>query len=107
MKQVFVVTGATNRGKSDTVIMVRDLLIAKYRNARMELLVKSRGRDIKVLITINSTKIGIESQGDPVKTSRLRDSLIEFVNINCEIIVCASRTYGRYRKMVDEIAKGY
>lgn len=87
--------------------MVRDLLVAEHTDARVQVLVKSRGRDIKVLITINGVKIGIESQGDPIKNTRLPDSLAEFVEIGCEIIVCAARTYGRTRDVVDDVAKGY
>ena len=44
------------------------------------------------IITIDKIKIGIESQGDP--NSRLFESLKEFVKINCDLIICSTRTSG-------------
>jgi len=49
--------------------------------------------DVTVIVTINGTKIGIETQGDP--NSRLARSLARFIKINCTVIVCACRSYGK------------
>ena len=94
MKEVIALRGPKNRGKSQTVKKIPDLLLAKYPGAEIENLIpQSRSLDIKVLVTINQVRIGIESQGDP-RPGRLPESLTEFVNLGCEIIICATRTRG-------------
>jgi len=47
--------------------------------------------DVRVVLTINGLKIGIESQGDP---NGLKESLDFFVRIGCDVIVCATKTGG-------------
>jgi hypothetical protein len=94
MKEVIALRGTKNKGKSQIVKKVPDLLLAKYRGAKVENLIpQSRSLDIKVLITINEVKIGIESQGDP-RPGRLPESITEFVKLGCDIIICATRTSG-------------
>lgn len=61
-----------------------------------------------MVLTINGVKIGIESQGDPEKKSRLPQSLKEFVDNGCSIIVCARRTRERTFNTVEDLrTKGY
>jgi hypothetical protein len=48
--------------------------------------------DVTIVVTIDGTKVGIETQGDP--NSRLAKSLERFVQLNCKVIVCACRSYG-------------
>ncbi len=108
MKQVIALSGVAKKGKSQTIISVYELLVAKYRDAKVEHLAGSLGADVKVLITINGITIGIESQGDPLP-GRLPKSLADFVKIGCEIIVCATRSYGATVEAVEKLknAHGY
>ena len=70
-------------------------------NAKVEDLAPSWGIEVKVTLTINATKIGIESRGDP--SNRLPESLLEFVAIGCNIIICATRTSGGTVDAVDDL----
>src|SRR5438270_370149 len=92
MKKVIALRGISSKGKSQTIRQAYDLLVAKYPQARVEHLAKSWGIDIKVVLTINGVKIGIESRGDP--SNRLPESLTEFAEMGCEVIICATRTRG-------------
>lgn len=108
MKRVFALTGTTNTGKSTTIRAVYELLLAEYPNVKPEEGAILNRVEIKVVIVINGVKIGIESQGDPVKESRLEESLEEFVKVDCSIIICARRTYGKKFDAVEDLNhKGY
>jgi hypothetical protein len=108
VKKIIVVTGVSDRGKSETINEAYDILRSKYPGAEVKELFRRRKntRDIKVLITINGVKIGIESQGDPKSTVRLFVSLPEFVDMGCEVIVCAAHensiTMGEVNKYAGE-----
>ena len=87
---IFSLRGKAGTGKTTTIKIIYDLLKQNYLNANCdEIILKT---DIKIIITINGIKIGIESQGDP--NSRLEDSLKYFVENGCQIIICAARTRG-------------
>jgi len=92
MKEVIALRGVAGKGKSTTIRKVYNLLLGKYPNAAVEPAPGRRGIDVKVVITIGEVKIGIESRGDPGRA--LPESLDEFVEISCEIIVCTTRSYG-------------
>ena len=92
MKKVLALRGTASKGKSQTIRKAYDLLRTKYPEAIVEDLAPSWGIDIKVVLTINGVKIGIESRGDP--SNRLPESLIEFAGMSCEVIICATRTSG-------------
>lgn len=100
-KIVFANCGAGNQGKSSSVKEVYNLLNSKY---KAKLLIG--GVDVKATIQINGFLVGIESQGDP--NSRMFQSLKDFVNMGCDIIVCACRSSGSTRKKVESLANlGY
>lgn len=100
-KIVFANCGAGNQGKSSSVKEVYNLLNSKY---KARLLID--GADVKATIQINGLLVGIESQGDP--NSRIFQSLKDFVNRGCDIIVCACRSSGSTRKKVESLANlGY
>ena len=61
------------------------------------------GGDIQIIIKINDLKIGIESQGDP--DSRIFDSIPLFLKMECNIIICATRTRGRTVKLIENLEK--
>jgi len=100
---IFVVKGVANTGKTKTIKKVYELLFKKYPNAKKE--EEITGGDIRVILTINGVKIGIESQGDP--NSRLFKSIELFIKMKCEIIVCATRTRGATCKIVSKQENNY
>ncbi len=105
MKKVIALRGAANVGKSNAIKKVYELLLAKYPSAKVEDGDKTYRVDIKVVLTINGVKIGIENQGDP--GSRLPESLQEFVKKGCRVIVCATRTRGQTVSAVSQLAPSY
>lgn len=95
--------GPANQGKSETIREVVNVLFKLY--PALERVDINIGADITVIITGTikgvEVKIGIESQGDP--GSRLFESLPYFVEQKCNIIICATRSYGRTTEAVSEL----
>ena len=91
MIHFIVLKGRGNSGKTETISLVYQQLKSKYPSLKENVLIQNT-IDIKVILAINDQKIGIESQGDPL--SRLKQSLSDFVTAGCNIIICATRTYG-------------
>ena len=92
LKRIFALRGKSNLGKSQSIRTVVELLTGKHPNLKMEHDHVTRV-DVRVVLTINGWKIGIESQGAP--NSRLiKESLDLFVRVGCDVIVCATRTSG-------------
>ena len=95
MKNIYALYGRGDIGKTSTIKEVYNLLIKKFGK---EIIVEtdtnifSEKNDIRVIVKIKGKLIGIESQGDP--NSRLKVSLDIFVEMNCDIILCATRTWG-------------
>mgnify|MGYP001590677526 CR=1 FL=1 len=101
--KIIALRGVSNVGKSTTIKKVYDLLTAKYKDATSE--PPFLGVDIRVVLTINGIKIGIESQGDP--SGRLEESLSLFVKVGCKVIICATRTRGQTVDAVDNLKQNY
>jgi hypothetical protein len=102
-KSIIAIWGRPKQGKSDTVKRITKLILSNYPNARFTPLNIDYAKDIKVLIEINKIKIGIESQGDP--NSRIFDSLNEFSEINCDLIICSTRSAGGTVNAVHKLTK--
>ncbi len=102
-KKVIAIYGVADVGKSTSIKLAYDLLKSKYKEATVDELFV--GADIKVVLTVNGTKIGIESQGDP--GGRLKDSLSLFVKMGCHIIICATRSRGQTVQAVEALASAY
>lgn len=99
MKTLLALRGPSNRGKTASLCMLIELIRATYPAATFA---EDRFKvDVTLVVTINGTKIGIETQGDP--KSRLARSLARFIKINCTVIICACRSYG---KTVDIVRSG-
>ncbi len=98
MNTIIAIRGVPNTGKTETIIKFYNLLKSKYPTSKIEN--EIFGLDIRVIITINGVKIGIESQGDP--KSRLLKSIPLFVRNQCNIIVCATRTRGETVELIKE-----
>ena len=103
MKNIIAFSGRANTGKTTTIKAIYLLIKRNYPNATIEEFVVAV--DIKIVITIRNIKIGIESQGDP--NSRLFASLTYFVKIDCDIILCATRTRGATVNAVTNLQNKY
>lgn len=86
-KLVIANWGVGEKGKSSSVKNVFALLSEKFPS-----IVLINNGDIKAMVQIGEVLVGIESQGDP--KSRQGESLRNFQKMGCDIIVCASRSYG-------------
>lgn len=102
MKKVIAVWGAANTGKTKSIKRAYTMLTDAYPGAEVEEF--WNGVDITVVITAEGAKLGIESQGDPTG-QRLKKSLQRFVDIGCQLIICATRTRGSTCKVVEEFRK--
>jgi hypothetical protein len=104
MKTLLALRAAGNSGKSKTLCMLIEMIKSAYPEAILD---ERRFKvDVTIIITINGTKVGIETQGDP--NSRLPKSLKEFIEVNCKVIVCAARTIGQTVAVVNKAAdSGY
>ena len=77
------------------------MLTAKHPEAKIEQNHTTKA-EVRIVLTINGLKIGIESQGDP--SGRLiRESLDLFVKTGCDLIICATRTSGATKNRVDAL----
>jgi hypothetical protein len=96
---VFVLKGRSNVGKSTVIRKVYELLIRKYKGSTEEYL--DSGSDIRVVLTINKIKVGIESQGD---IGEILDKSLElFLKVRCKIIICATRTRGQTVNTIENL----
>lgn len=59
------------------------------------------GGDVCAIIEVEGVKIGIESQGDP--NSRMYETLELLDGEDCDVIVCACRSYGGTREEVEDL----
>jgi len=82
--------GRPDSGKTETLKnLIANLISQKGAKLICEI---SRGSDKGVIIELNKVLIGIETQGDP--NSNLEIRLDRLVGKKCNIIICATRTYG-------------
>ncbi len=108
MKNIYAFYGRGDIGKTSTIKEVYNLLIKKFGK---EIIIETNTNilsvkgDIRVTVKIKGKLIGIESQGDP--DSRLKASLDIFVKMDCDIILCATRTRGSTVDFVKELEPEY
>jgi hypothetical protein len=101
VKKAIALKGRRSIGKSQTIRTVDELLRGKYPGATVEQERRTKA-ELRVVLSIDGVKIGIESHGDP--NSRLiKESLDLFVRLGCEIIICATRTKGETVTAVIEL----
>jgi hypothetical protein len=87
-------SGPDNTGKTSTFRIMYEMLLQQHPDAEIDYLL-DHGEDIRAVATIDDVQIGIESQGDPwKKAARLEPSLALFVRLQCDVIICATRTFG-------------
>lgn len=102
-KTVLANWGLEKQGKSDVTKRLAKLILANYPDATVEPSPVDYSGDIKVIITIGKIKIGVEGQGDPGSRSRIYQSLPEFAEKKCDLIICTCRTYGNTVKAVEAL----
>lgn len=103
-KFVIVNKGHGFVGKSSSIKMVYQKLKSLYpSNIKVINEAKHKDDDITAIIDVCGVLVGIESQGDP--NSRMFNTLPKFVEMGCEIIVCACRTWGETKKKIESLNK--
>jgi hypothetical protein len=108
MKNIIALSGVSSIGKSETIKLLYAKLINEFKDFSfvedVKQITDDKG-DIRVVIVIHGKIIGIESQGDP--GSRVIRSLPNFVKLNCDIIICATRTRGSTVKLLEKFSNEY
>lgn len=108
MKKIIGLYGTSNLGKSQTIKSIYEKLHENFLHIAFhkgfEQIIHENG-DISIIIIINGKVIGIESQGDP--NSRMFFSLPIFAKLQCDIILCATRTRGGTVVEVKKLNKEY
>ncbi|WP_310556801.1 hypothetical protein [Flavobacterium sp.] len=108
MKNIIALFGVSSIGKSETIKLLYAKLINEFKDFSFlndfNQITNDKG-DIRVIIVINGKIIGIESQGDP--NSRIFNSLPLFVKLNCDTIICATRTRGSSTQAVEKLSTDY
>jgi len=94
MADIYALQGPGSCGKSETIKIVFDLLVNKYKvtSTQIQYFHNDRVDKAAILSGVNGKKIGIESYGDGEE--RIRRSLTAFVKAGCDIIFCTCRTRG-------------
>ena len=103
-KFIIVNWGKACVGKTPSLRIVFDILSSKYPATILE---ERNGKDIKAVVTIGKYKIGIETQGDPKPYFVTADSMADFRQIGCQIVVAACRTSGNTWNAVYEMESQY
>lgn len=107
-KTIIVNYGDEKIGKSTSIRGVYNELQKKYemKDLREVIRGKQPDSDISALFEIDGVKFGLESQGEP--DSRIFDSLKEFLEEECDIIIVSCRTDGEVMKKIKSLEnEGY
>ena len=91
MAIVLVAKGKQDTGKTTAICQLKDFLLsigAKIINTYKAV----SDCDINMVVEYNDIKIGISSAGDPGLNQK--EILTVFIEMNCNIIICACRTRG-------------
>ena len=102
-KTVIALMNAANRGKTQTLKHLAQLIQSKYatqmKNSKMEVIVGSE--DFNFYFELNGKKVNIISRGDP------RTGLLVKLNSSkeCDLIICTCRTKGTTVKEVKTFCK--
>lgn len=105
MKEIIVLTGIANVGKSTTLNRVVELLKERFPRLR-EIAVLRRTRiEIRIVVEIDGVLVGIDSRGD--RAEHVEDALEALRRERCSIIVCASHTRGGTIEQVRQFSKAH
>lgn len=106
-KLIIAVYGRQDEGKSETIRRVYDLLMQTKPTPVLDREVPIAGDILVILTMANGLRIGIESQGDPKSRMIYERTVRHLAELNCDIIICASRTRGETVWEVDIIANEF
>lgn len=98
MKSIIAIYGKANSGKTSTIKKISRLLCQEYHYSSEK--VEDKGDDIYQVLTKDTFKIGIISQGDV--GSWVEEYLAELTKRECNLIICATRTRGKTCEAVDK-----
>lgn len=91
-KRLVALKGCRQNGKSESLMMVIGFIRKLYPAAGYVSYEKDSKDEKCIFEDVDGLKIGIETQGDP--GCRLPQSLKDFSDAGCNVIICASRTRG-------------
>ncbi len=100
MKELIVLSGMANVGKSATLNEVFSLLEKKYKDSAAITELRRTRIELRVVVEIDGVRIGIDSRGD--RAPQVKDALEMLRRARCSIIVCASHTRGG---TIDEVRR--
>ena len=100
MKTIICLSGKSNIGKTETIYNVWKKLNQPFA-APMK--TANSGKEILAKLMYNNHSIGIETFGDP--NSKQSEWIKILIKEECEIIVCASRSYGETVEIVENYAR--
>jgi GTPase SAR1 family protein len=95
MKKIIALRGKGNSGKTTTIRK----LYKRFIDEEFEIIktnFKEKGGDFIAIFKINGKLVGMTSSGDTYDL--VSDSLQEQVDGNCELCICACRTFDRIEK---------
>jgi len=91
LKKAIALRGKEKVGKSQIIRTVEELLRERYPSATVEHEYRTKV-ELRAVLSINGVKIGIESTGENIK--RITESFDLFLSLDCEVLICATRTTG-------------
>lgn len=100
---IIAIHGRAKQGKSRTIRGIFNELIQNNGAIILNDIEPILNGDIRVILRIGEIRIGIESEGDP--NGRSLDSIPAFVNLGCNIILCASRTSGETVDIINRTSR--
>lgn len=113
-KTIIAIYGRKNEGKSETIKNVCKLILEAFPNAKCSKSDINYKKDILLTIQLGKIKIGFESQGDPISRMINEDTIRKLADPiddkgigGCDIIICATRTYGKTVNTVDDVANKF
>ena len=106
MKTITAIWHTANKGKTETLRELAQLLVSTYPNHK----IVSGGKtpiplkgDFRLVLNINGKIVAIESQGDP--NTGLRERLDDLTgNLHADLIFCSTRTKGDTVNAVDVVS---
>lgn len=107
MKTILAIWNSGQKGKSETVRSLANLLINNYPKNRIVFSDPTNinsNTDFRLIIEINGKVIGLESQGDP--NTGLQKRLEDLAEKHkCDLIFCTARTRGETIHAINNVAK--
>jgi len=110
MKTIIAVWHGGNKGKSQVIRNLANVLLSTYPTATQIFPILpstiSASGDFTLVLNVNGKIVGLESQGDP--GTNLQGRLVNLCKTyNCYVIICSTRTRGETVSAVEHIRVSY